>query len=129
MSGRAENIPFSYCTPSVKGFLSFFFTLSDYSSCVFGDRRRYRLAGNLLHRTKARGANFKTGAALCAFLPVNNMDPVFAAYNRLGRALFKASHTGLALIRVNMVRDQLFAGQSRAPLLLDVRLILISEVS
>ena len=37
-------------------------------------------------------------------------------------------HTGLALLRVNMVRDQLFAGKSRAFLLLDVCLILISKV-
>jgi hypothetical protein len=57
------------------------------------------------------------------------MDPVFATVNRLGRALPKANHTGLALIRVNMVCDQLLAGQSRALLLLDVRLILISKVS
>jgi hypothetical protein len=57
------------------------------------------------------------------------MDPVFAAYNRLRRTLLKANHTGLAFIRINMVRDQFLAGQSRAPLLLDVRLILISKVS
>jgi hypothetical protein len=57
------------------------------------------------------------------------MDPVFAACNRLGRTLPKANHAGLALIRVNMVSDQLLAGQSRALLLLDVRLILISKVS
>ena len=82
-----------------------------------------------MHRTKARGANFKASSALCAFLLVNDMDLFLAAVNRLDRALPKADHTGLALIRVNMVRDQLFAGQRRASLLLDVGLILISEIA
>ena len=57
------------------------------------------------------------------------MDLVLATVNRIGRALSTANHTGLALIRVNMVRDEILAGERRAPLLLDVRLILISEVA
>ena len=56
------------------------------------------------------------------------MDPVLAADNRLGRAFLEANHTGLALLRVNMERDQLLAGEGRASLLLDVGLILISKV-
>ena len=57
------------------------------------------------------------------------MDLLLTAVNRLGGALSEANHTGLALIRINVVRDQVFAGQSRAPLLFDVGLILISEVA
>ena len=113
---------------SVRGFHSFLFTLPDYRSGFFRNRRRHRLAGNLRHRTKFRRANFKARPALCAFLLVNYTDPVLATCNRLGRALLKTNHTGLALARVDMVRDQLFAGKSRASLLLDVCLILISKV-
>lgn len=98
------------------------------SSFFFWDRRRNRLAGNLRHRAKARGANFKASSALCAFLLVNDMDLVLATYNRLCRTSLSASPTGLALIRVNMVCDQLLAGKSRTPLFLNMRLILISKV-
>ena len=114
---------------SVRGFRSFFFALSDYGSCFFRDRRRNRLAGNLLHRAEAGRADFKAGSALRAFLLVNDMDLVLAAFNRLGRAFLEATHTGLALVRIDIVRDQLLAGIGRAPLLLDVRLILIPEVA
>ena len=89
----------------LKGLLSFFFALSDYSSFFFRNRRRNRLARNLLHRSKARGANFKASSALDAFVLVNDMDPVLAAYNRLYRASPEASHAGLALVRINIVRD------------------------
>jgi hypothetical protein len=83
----------------------------------------------VLHRTKARGANFKAGSAFCTLLLVNDMDPVLATINRIRRAFPKASHTGLALLWVNMVRNELLAGKSRAPLLLDMCLILSFEVA
>ena len=57
------------------------------------------------------------------------MDLVLPTADRLCGAFPKASHTGLALLRVNMVRDELLAGISRAPFLLDVCLILLSEVA
>jgi hypothetical protein len=71
----------------------------------FRYRRRDRLAGSLLHRAKARGASFKASSAFYAFLLVNDVDPVLATFNRLYRAFLRANHTGLALIRINIVRD------------------------
>ena len=44
-------------------------------------------------------------------------------------ALPQANQTGRTLVRVDIVRDQLLAGQRRAPLLLDVCLVLVAEVA
>ena len=87
-----------------KGFISFFFTLSDDSSLFFMNRRRNRLTGNPLHSTKPRGASLKARSAFYAFLLVNHMDLVFAAFNRLHRTSSKANPAGLALFRINIVR-------------------------
>jgi hypothetical protein len=83
--------------------LPFFHTLSNNDSFFFGDRRRHRLAGHFLHRTKARRASVKTRFAFYAFLLVNDMDLVFGSDNRLYRAFLKANHTGLTLLRVDIV--------------------------
>ena len=88
-------------------FLLFCFNLSDDSSLFFRNRRRNGLAGDHLHRAKARGAHFIAGSAFNAFVLVNDMDFVLAAFNRLNRASPEADHTGLALIRINMVGDNL----------------------
>ena len=82
-----------------------FFTLSDDRSFFFRKRRRNRPARNLRHRTKSRGANFKASSAFYAFLLINDVDLVLGTDNRLYRASLGASHTGLALFRVDIVRD------------------------
>ena len=105
-----------------------FFSLSDDCPGCLWDRSRHRRTGNLLYRLKTGRADLVTSPALGTFHLLNDVDPVFTAINGLGRALSKAYHTGLALIRVNMISDQLFAGKSRAPLLPDVGLILISKI-
>ena len=81
------------------------FTLSDYSSFFFRNRRRNRLARNLHHRTKSRWTGFKARSAFNAFLLINDVNLVLGTDNRLHRASLSASHTGLAFFRVDIVRD------------------------
>ena len=57
------------------------------------------------------------------------MDLFLVTIDRLRRALPQANQTGLALIRLDEVRDQLLAAQRRAPLLMDVGLVLVPEVA
>jgi hypothetical protein len=82
----------------------YFFTLSDYRSFFFRNRRRNRFPGNLIHRPKAGGANFKASAAFYAFVLVNYMDLILGTCNRLYGASLTANHTGLALIRINIAQ-------------------------
>jgi len=63
-------------------FLLFYFNLSGDSSLFFRNRRRNRLAGDHLHRAKARRARFIAGSAFNALVLVNDMDFVLAAFNR-----------------------------------------------
>ena len=60
-------------------FLLFCFNLSDDSSLFVRNRRRKGLAGYLIYRTKARGANLKASSAFYACLLVDDMDLVLAA--------------------------------------------------
>ena len=80
------------------------FTLSDDRSFFFRNRRRNRRTNNLRDCTKFRGTNFKTCSAFYAFLLVNDVDLVLGADNRLCRASLSASHTGLTLFRIDIIR-------------------------
>ena len=57
------------------------------------------------------------------------MNQLFAADNRISRALLEASPAGLAFFRIDIEGDELFAGKRRTAFLLDVGLILIPEVA
>jgi len=81
------------------------FAFSDYRSRFFREWGGNGLSGYLPYRTKAGGANLEARSALGAFFLINDMDPVLAAGYRLDRAFFKTDHAGLALNRINMVRD------------------------
>src|SRR3990172_2539511 len=104
--------------PSIRRTISLIsLALSRYSSFFFRSRGRNRLTGDLLHRRKARGADIKTGPTLCAFLLVDYMDLILAADNRLSWALPETTPTSLALIRIDIERDQCLAEKCWAPLL------------
>jgi hypothetical protein len=80
-----------------------FFTLSDYNSCLLGDRRRNWLSKNPFYRAKARGTNLEANSTPYAFLLVDDMNLILATYDRPYRTFPKANHAGLALIWVNIV--------------------------
>ena len=67
--------------------------------------------------------------AVGAFVLIDDMDPVLAAVDGIHRALTEADQAGKAFLRIDVVRNQLLAGQRRAPFLFYVCLILISEVA
>ena len=107
----------------------FFLTFFDYGSLFFGNRGWYRDAGDFGYGGKFCWADFETGAALGAFLLIDDVNQFFAADNRVGRAFFKARPASLAFCRVNIEGDKLFAGERRTAFLLNVGLIFISEVA
>jgi len=86
------------------GFALFLFALSCDQPFVLGDRRRHRLADNPRHRPKLGRADLQAGAALDAFVLIDDVDSVLAAVDRLCRTSPETRHAGLALIRIDVVR-------------------------
>ena len=100
----------------------------DDRSLVFGYGRRYRLAGQLLHRGEAGGTYLEAGSAVGAFVLIDDVDLLLGAVDGVFRTGPQADQAGLAFVRIDPVRDERLAGQNGAALLLDVRLVLLAEV-
>ena len=73
-------------------------------------------------------ASVEANAALDAFVLIDHVSGFFLARNRVNGAFFRAGPTTDAHPVENDVGDQFLTSTRRAPLLIQVRLILVAEI-